>query len=117
MHSSSRFAYPDAGEAAPLPRHEKKNPPGGVVRAGHLIGARGSGGGSADRGLYNLEGRGDGLAFVCRRHRRKGSCLRKKKLRILTGPHNLLITLGYCEMSAVEEAAVAGATGATERTA
>ena len=25
--------------------HQKKNPPGGVVQAGHLIGAGGSGGG------------------------------------------------------------------------
>src|SRR5205814_2398014 len=32
----------------------KINPPGGVIRAGHFDRRRGSGGGSADRGLWNL---------------------------------------------------------------
>jgi hypothetical protein len=50
----------------------KLNPPGGVIRAGHFDRRRGSGGGSADRGLGNLSGQ-IGLTSVSSSDLEKGS--------------------------------------------
>src|SRR5438876_11750445 len=55
------------------PAEPKENPPGGVIRAGHFDRRRGSGGGSADRGLWNFGAMLGGLSCIRRRNGPKGS--------------------------------------------